>query len=290
MMLECAWTEGSVVWRLAVVAAAVGVVAGCASVGQPYVVELPQADVRPVVHVSAVMSDEVALATMVAVVERELGVSVLPVTYHFYPREEAFFAAVMKSGHDASYARRAAGRLPAIAGYGHVLVNEGRLSLEWPDRLSTFSHEFTHCLQYKLARGRRSTSDQWLREGFADLVAARVLDRLGARPIETTRRQKLEQLQASDRSRAPRLETLLTFADWVTVTTQPGVAPYAQAFLAVDALVERHGVPAMLQYFAAFATSEDRAANFHAAFGQDLKTFESGVDAALGMPPRRERR
>lgn len=274
-------------WRRAVVAAAVGVAASCASASAPYVVQLPQAAVRPVVHVSAVISDEVALATMVAVVERDLGVSVLPVTYHFYPRREAFVAAVIKSGHDAAYADMAAGRVPAIAGYGHVLVNDGRLSLEWPDRLFTFSHEFTHCLQYKLARGFRSTSDQWLREGFADLVAARVLDRLGARPIETTRRQKLEQLLATDRSRAPRLETLLTFADWVAVTARPGVAPYAQAFLAVDALVERHGVPAVVRYFAAFATSEDRVANFHAVFGQDLRTFESALDATLGIPRSR---
>jgi hypothetical protein len=49
----------------------------------------------------------------------------------------------------------------------------------------------------------------------------------------------------------------------------------------VDFLLERHGVPAMLDYFRRFAASDDRAANFRAAFGEDLETFEAALSARL---------
>jgi hypothetical protein len=56
------------------------------------------------------------------------------------------------------------------------LLNELRLSnLEWGDRVALLAHEMAHSFQYELGGGRRGTSDQWLREGFADWVAIGVL-------------------------------------------------------------------------------------------------------------------
>jgi hypothetical protein len=257
--------------------------AACASAATPLEIRLPQTSVRPVANIAAVMSDEVALATIASVAEGHLGLPVLPVTFHFYPRVDAFAAVLIKNGHDPAFAREAAGRLRAIAGHGHVLLNETRLSPDWADRMFTFAHEFTHCLQYALARGRRSTSDQWLREGFADAVAVRVLDRLGAMSLDTYRRQRRERLLGTDRSRAPHLDRLTTFVEWLGFTARPDLAPDAQAFLATETLIARHGLTRVLDYFAAFGESEDRLANFRAAFGQDLAAFEADVDAALGI-------
>jgi hypothetical protein len=262
---------------------AIGLAAACATARTPLQIRLPQTAVRPVAHVAAVMSDEVALATMASVAEGHLGLPVLPVTFHFYPRVEAFAAVLVQNGHDPSFAREAAGRLRAIAGHGHVLLNESRLSPDWADRLFTYTHEFTHCLQYALARGRRSTSDQWLREGFADAVAVRVLDRLGAMSLDAYRRQRRELLRRTDRSRAPHLDRLTTFVEWLGVTARADLAPDAQAFLAVEALIERHGFLRLLDYFAAFGESEDRIANFRAAFGRDVGAFEAELDASLGI-------
>ncbi len=260
-----------------------GLVAACATAATPFQIRVPQPGVRPVAHVGAVISDEIALATMTAVVEQQLGLPALPVTFHFYPTVDSFAAVLAEAGHEPGLARDAAGRLRAIAGHGHVLVNESRMSAEWPDRLFTYSHEFTHCLQYALARGRRSTSDQWLREGFADAVAVRVLDRIGARPFDAARRERQEQFQQSDRAAAPRLGTMTTFVEWIGFTARADLAPGAQAFLAVERLIARHGFTRLLDYFAAFGQSEDRLANFKAAFDQDLAAFERDVDEALGI-------
>jgi len=70
------------------------------------------------------------------------------------------------------------------------------------------------------ASGRRSTSHQWLREGFADAVAVRVLDRLGALSADSWRRQRRELFGGSDRTQAPRLAQLATFTDWMRVTAR----------------------------------------------------------------------
>jgi hypothetical protein len=253
------------------------VLAACATATPPERLTLPLTAVRPVAHVNVVMSNEVAIATVVDVLERELGMPVMPVTFHFYPRVSAFEAVLVEAGHDPAFARKAAGSLRAIAGHGHVLLNESRLSESWADRMFTFAHEYTHCLQYALAGGRRSTSDQWLREGFADAVATRVLAALGGPSLETERRRRREELSQTDRTRAPQLAVLLTFTEWIEYRARPELAIDAQAFLAADALIARHGFTAVLSYFAAFATSDDRAGNFRAVFGQDLAAFEAGL-------------
>ena len=261
--------------RPVAIVAALGLSA-CATVAPPERLTLPLAAVRPVAHVKVVMSNDVAIATVVDVLGRELGFPVLPVTFHFYPRASAFAAVLVESGHDPAFARKAAGSLRAIAGHGHVLVNESRLQEAWADRMFTFAHEYTHCLQYALAGGRRSTSDQWLREGFADAVATRVLEKLGGPSLDETRRRRREELRQTDRARAPQLAVLLTFTEWIDYRARPELAIDAQAFLAAEALISRSGFGALLDYFATFATSDDRAANFRAVFGQDLAAFEAG--------------
>jgi hypothetical protein len=265
------------------VAVTLGLISACVTAAPPARITLPHPTARPVAHVSAVMNDDVALATIAAVAYTELGLPALPVTYHFFPRPDAFAAVLIENGHEPAVAREAAGRLRAIAGHGHVLLNDSRLSTEWGDRMFTFTHEFAHCLQYALAGGRRGTSHQWLREGFADAVAVRVLDRLGALSIQTWRRQRRELFGGSNRRRAPHLDQLATFTDWMGFTARRDLAPEAQAFLATEALIERHGFIRLLDYFAAFETSDDRAANFRAAFGRDLRAFEAEFDASVGI-------
>jgi hypothetical protein len=73
------------------------------------------------------------------------------------------------------------------------------------------------------------------------------------------------------------LSDLVTFRQWVQAGERQGSTIYALAFVAVDALIERHGIPAFIDYFKRFATSRDRRANFRAAFGEDLESFERGV-------------
>ncbi len=246
----------------------------------PERITLPLGTVRPVAHVTLVMTNDVAIATVVDVLHRDLGFPVFAVTFHFYPQVSAFEAVLVEAGHDPAFARKTAGTLRAIAGHGHVLLNESRLSESWADRMFTFAHEYTHCLQYALADGRRSTSDQWVREGFADATAARVLEKLGGPSLDEMRRRRREELSQTDRSRAPDLAALRTFTDWVAWQARPELAVDAQAFLAVDALIARHGFTRVLDYFAAFAASDDRHSNFRTVFGEDLAIFDASLKAA----------
>jgi hypothetical protein len=50
---------------------------------------------------------------------------------------------------------------------------------------------------------------------------------------------------------------------------------YAQALLAADLLIARHGREMVVGYFRLFEASEDRLANFRSAFGEDLANFET---------------
>ncbi len=140
----------------------------------------------------------------------------------------------------------------------------------------------THTLQYELALGRRSTSEQWLREGFADWVASRVLASLGV-----VRREDFDARRLAEyRSRAdvlPALAELVTFETWMAALSTRADAPplLAKAFFAVDLLIERHGAAGMIHYFTRFAGSDDRLTNFTAAFGEPLPVFERALDERL---------
>ena len=98
------------------------------------------------------------------------------------------------------------------------------------------------------------------------------------------RRERLRQLRSVGRARTPSLGDLVTFPQWVLAGERRGAQMYALSFLAVDQLLERHGVAAVAGYFKRFAESEDRAANFRGAFGEDLESFEASLTATLWRP------
>ena len=95
--------------------------------------------------------------------------------------------------------------------------------------------------------------------------------------MATIRRDRERELRAAGRSGTPRLSQLVTFPAWVRASERYKDTMYALAFVAVDALLERHGMPAVIDYFRRFAASDDRVAAFRAAFGDDLGTFEAVV-------------
>jgi hypothetical protein len=223
-----------------------------------------------------------AAATVASIIDRELGVPPFPITLRFYPHRDGFEKALLDVGYDAALARSTARIMTAVGGHRGVLLNDEKFeSLPWPERVALLAHELGHSLQYELGGGRRGTSDQWLREGFADWLSIRVLERLDGVSMTAFRRERQRELRAGGRSKTPSLAGLGTFRQWVQAGERHGVAAYALSFLAVDFLLERHGVQAVLGYFKRFAASEDRAGNFHSAFGQDLDSFEAALAARL---------
>jgi hypothetical protein len=172
--------------------------------------------------------------------------------------------------------------MAAVGGHRAVLVDADKLApMSWLDRLALVAHELTHTLQYELGGGVRGASDQWLREGFAEWVTMRVLDRLEVVTAGDYRSRRIRELRATNRKNAPALAEMATFPQFVGLAARADIAPYAQAFLSVDALIERHGVAPVIRYFQLFAAAQDRAGNFARAFGEDLAAFEQFVRQRL---------
>jgi hypothetical protein len=251
--------------------------------GSPRVLSSATIKAKPVARVEWIGGWDSAMATAIATMERELGIPRFEVSLHLFAGREAFEAALVRSGYPSDFARDTARTMTAIGGYRAVLVNEGNLlAAPWERRLGLLAHELAHSLQYELGGGQRGTSDQWLREGFAEWVSVRVLQRLEAASLDQSRHRALRALRGRRRVGLPALEQMLTFPQWVALGQGPhaGVV-YDFAFAAVDFLIRRHGFTRAVRYFELFAGSPDRAANFRAAFGEDLADFERAFRAEV---------
>lgn len=237
---------------------------------------------HPVARVEWIGGWDSALVTAIAAMERELGIRRFEVSIHLFPGRQAFEAALVRGGYEAEFARDTARTMTAIGGHRTVLINEANLVLApWERRLGLLAHELAHSLQYELGGGHRGTSDQWLREGFAEWVSVRVLERLQTTSVEYARRKARVALRGRRRE-PPGLDRMATFPEWVALGQGPHAAIlYDHAFAAVDFLIQRHGLAKTVRYFELFAVSADRQANFRAAFGEDLPTFEQAFRAEI---------
>jgi hypothetical protein len=256
--------------------------AGCAAEQGPLTVAFPGSTPADVSRADDISSYAAATATIAAIFEHDLGFPRFDATLHLFPGRQAFERRLLDVGYDTALAESTARLMAAVGGHRAVLIDADKLApMPWPDRVGLLAHELTHTLQYELGGGVRGASDQWLREGFAEWVSMRVLDRLRAVEARDYRNRRLRELRATNRARAPRLDELATFPQLVALASREDVAPYAQAFLSVDALIERHGMAAVIRYFELFAASQDRATNFVAAFGEDLPAFERSIERRL---------
>jgi hypothetical protein len=219
-----------------------------------------------------------ALAVVTSVLKKEFELPVSQTKFLLYPNREVFEANLVHIVRfDPVYAREVAGWAVAVGAPEMVLANEEALErIPWSERIRVLAHELVHTVQYGLAGGRRGTSDQWLREGFADWIAYRVLESLDTGNPSFRRALLLARIKGTVRrlSCAP-LSEMVTLQDFTKSRTRVGgSAIYSQCFLAVDLLVKQHGVQAALDYFSLFKRSDDRLENFRTVFSQDLAGFE----------------
>jgi hypothetical protein len=269
-------------WRLLAGLVLAGIASACATTAGPRVVALPDASLRPTFQIDAIADYGVAIATIGAIAERDLGFPPFPLAFHFHADRAALEAALLESGYHPDLARQTARTMDGIGGHRRILLNEGAMArLEWRPRVAMLAHEFAHSVQYELGGGIRGASDQWLREGFAEWFSVKVMERLKAWSLADARRRYQIELRSRRRSGMLRLDDMVTFPQWVALGTQRHRAPYAQAFLAVDFLIERHGVERVIDYFARFARRQDRLGNFLEAFGEDLASFETALLESL---------
>jgi hypothetical protein len=267
--------------RLAALLVLVLAAAGCAtSARTPRVIAMDDIRVGPSRQAIFIGDYDRALVSIAAITERDLGLPTLRASLHFFPDRDALRAELETQGAPPDVARGAAAVMLAIGGPGSILVNEAAFAdLNWNSRIAVLAHELAHTLQYDFAGGRRGTSDQWLREGFAEWVQAQVLDALGVMPRQDIRTRSVRWVRDTHaRKGLPPLAALTTFAEWVEAhngRARDSLYPYV--FVATDFLIERHGLDAVTTYFRLFADSDDRLENFATAFDEEWRAFDAAL-------------
>ena len=261
--------------------------AGCAArLDPPRTIALENIRARPVQQAAFVNDYESALVSIAAITERDLGLPKLQGVLQLVPDREALYAVLEANGADAATARGAADTMLAVGAYRAVYVNQTAFArLNWNARIAVLSHELAHNAQYEWSGGRRGTSDQWLREGFADWVQAHVLDRLGILTRDGILARNTQFItRPGSREQLPPLSRLANFTEWVAVANSPARSLlYPYAFVATDFLIRRHGPEAAIEYFRLFAQSDDRVANFRRAFDEEWDAFDAAFRAYLAQ-------
>jgi hypothetical protein len=265
---------------LAAAAALAWILAGCARATQVVPVRIDP-DVAPGRALRSVRGYESAIHGIARLMVAELRLP-LPsrLTVFVYPTRIEFERGLAREM-DLPPAR-AAMIADSAVGLGQarrVFINDEALR-GVPRRawLGLVAHELTHVAQYELAGGRRGRSEQWLREGMADWVAAWILERLGEASTHEWRQRALGAVAAvgTDARHGPsNLVVLGHPRGWKGRLLAAGRAPtYGVAFLLTDGLVRDHGLNGLIAYFRAFAESDDRFEHFRRAFGESLGEFE----------------
>lgn len=229
---------------------------------------------------------ESAVQAIAYVMVEELKLPAIDTVVIIYPSLHAYEAGfVAELGSTPSQAAAKTHTL-AIANCKHkkVLANGHGLSRHpWRARVKTLAHEMTHITQYALGNSRCGSPHSWLSEGVANWVAYTVLESLRLDSFAKGKDAFLDNLsKVKSYQTIPSLSQISSSSDWDYLVRSLGIeATYAQAFLAVDFLIEQKGLPAAIEYFSFFGQANNRAANFARAFGEELSVFERKFSAHL---------
>ena len=215
---------------------------------------------------------EEAMAAIVTVCTQDLG----------FPPVEPFYLHVYNDANAYSYYTDGLPRLRAdkirltlAAPHEnrlHVNVEAAR-GKSWGMLLRLLAHEYGHNLEFILGDGK--TTGHWMREGFADWIAARVMDALGWESYASTV-SRAERELARYGPYLPRFAELDRTGHWLWVLERPKgrVGTHDLSFFAVHKLVEKRGAAKMMDYF--------RSKNFLQSFGLTLEDFEREFEQSVG--------
>ena len=268
---------GPAVWNCphrlgTLVVGSLSLVLACTSAGRlPRVVPLPE-DFRDQ-PTPVIVGYESAMRAIAKTLATNLGLPLGSVSLELYRDRASLAQGLVREGFSAVQARRIAELMQGVGRPGKMMLNETELAMDpWPRRFRLLAHELAHTCEYEATGGVRGSSEQWLREGFAEWAAAEILEAFRLTSVANQRRRAVASLgQHQDLSG---LLTLETTEDWVKGhEDRDGPSTYDGAFLAVDLLVRRHGVDAMVRYFRLSATTDEPGEAFRAAFGTPRDAF-----------------
>lgn len=225
-----------------------------------------------------------AAAAALSVVERDLRLPPLRGEILLYREADAFEAALLDDRDVPSTLGSSLASLVGVSTPDRIRLNAHQLyQYGWSDRIAALAHEMTHVAQYELAGGRRRNTEQWLREGMAEWVGLRVLEVLGegtaADGVRATRAALALPLLPGQR--LPPLRDLVSAESWCRLVAGGLERPiYDLSLLAAADLIDRYGLDVLVEYFARFSRSDNRAVHFSACFGEAPEAFEARLDRA----------
>jgi hypothetical protein len=255
--------------------------AGCGGGRSVLPVTLDAPTLAQPVDVGRFTDDQSAVRGIAAILSRDLGLPVPDaVTVYVYASRDVFQQGLIRDGRVSPV--RAAELSDFAVGVGKrrtLLLQHDLGGVRGREWYRLIAHELTHVAQIELAQGE-GRADQWLAEGMAEWSAFRVLERLSLDTMANRRRVAMAGVhaQAALQSGHLDLETLGTPRGFTRRHLREGsVATYQLAFLMTDYLIDRDGFDRVLDYFRAFSVTDDRHANFEAAFGQSVDDFEMEI-------------
>jgi hypothetical protein len=251
-----------------------GLAGACASApAQVEVIRLPPAGTPA--STGRIGEYQAALSAIRNAFEQAVGLPPPDVALVVFPGRRAFEQGLLELGYPAALARSASA-FNAIGGAKAVLVNGGAVNgFDRTRRVRLLAHELVHSLQYQFSGGSRGASEQWLREGFAEWVACRIMSHLGLGSFDSLREDLFGQLGDGrvGVTTAP-FDKLATFPQWVEAQRRYDAPLYAQAFVATELLIEVRDVPAVVRYFEQFKGPIEYQRAFAEAFGLERAAFE----------------
>ena len=214
-----------------------------------------------------VQTVEQAMAAIITVCRDDLRLPVVdPLNVHLY-KNTASFASY---GNAPWIFRSDVAHLAGTADKNKMHINlDTTQHLPWGRAIRVLAHEYGHNVENDLTSVR--VHGRWFIEGFAEWVAARVVDALGWQAYELTlRRIKLE--LARHREFIPSLFNLSDDRDWNSFTRKPkgAVMAYNLAAAAVDRLIEKKGIASAIQYI--------RSGDFESSFGESEAGFKIDLE------------
>ena len=249
-------------WLLAPVAV---IALGCSIPEAPFVVPVSDAPASRPKGPQEVKTIEEAIAAIMTVCAEDLGFPPIePFRLYLYKDPDAY------SFYTDGFPRMREDniRLTLAAPHENTLhinfaISKGQ---PWGMLLRLLAHDYGHNLEFSLIGGTQPRS-QWLREGFADWIAAKVMDSLGWESYASSI-SRAERELARYGPTLPLLSQLETIADWLRVLDRPKgrVGTYDVAFLAVNKLVEKRGAAGIMDYF--------QSENFPDSFGLTRGEFD----------------
>ena len=206
------------------------------------------------------------------------GISALPITDPLHVHLYKNTASLAFYGHGWSTLPIDVDNQSASAQPNKILVNLEATPKKPFGLIRVLAHEYGHTIEYSLA-GQKLVTPNWFSEGFADWITAKILDALRWQDYSITVQGAREELLAY-KNNVPKISYFMWDQNWVSERGKPKglIRTYRLAFVAVNVLIEKKGLPAVMGYI--------RTGKFESSFGVSLNNFSTEVEQYLADTPR----